>query len=345
MSCSISWLGRWIMKRLITSIGLPIILIFLLAIAVLSAIRIGVVNIPTSEIFEILLKKLETPNAAILLDIRMPRVLLAGIIGAGLAAVGAVMQGIFKNPLVDSYTLGMSSGAALGAVISIVGGISGGVFGIAATGIFAFAGSILTLLFVSGLAYKSKRLSSNTLLLAGVAVSYFLASVISFLMMLNHNKIQHIVFWTMGSIATATWSKVAVAALTIVPGIFILLFYTRELNMMTMGEEAAQHLGVRTARVRKTMLIIGSIIVGGVVSTGGTIGFVGLIAPHIVRFLTGSDNRRVIPYASLLGAILVIVSDTIGRTIIQPAEIPVGVMTSIMGGPFFIYLLIKQKHK
>ncbi|MFZ5351576.1 MAG: FecCD family ABC transporter permease [Bacillota bacterium] len=333
------------MKKIYKGAALSFILAFLLLVSLLIAVGIGAVSIPVGDIFDILFRGIQSPDSTILLDIRMPRVLLAGLIGAGLAAVGTVMQGIFKNPLVDSYTLGMSAGAALGAVISIVGGIGAGVFGLAATGVFAFIGSISTLLFVYGLAYKGNRSSSNTLLLAGVAVSYFLASLISFMMMLNHNKIQHIVFWTMGSIGTATWSKVVFGAVTIMPGIILLLFFSRELNIMTMGEEAAQHLGVHTARVKAMMLVIGSIIVGGVVSTGGTIGFVGLIAPHIVRFIAGSDNRRVIPNAALLGAILVIISDTIGRTIIQPAEIPVGVMTSIMGGPFFIYLLRKQKSR
>ncbi len=320
-----------------------LILITALLVSFLLSVRHGAVDIPVKEIINIFLYGEASTNSSILIDIRLPRVILAGLIGAGLAAVGAVMQGIFKNPLVDSYTLGMSSGAALGAVISIITGISAGIFGLATTGVFAFIGSICTLFFVYSLAYNKKRMSTNTLLLAGVAVSYFLASVISFLMMLNHGKIQHIVFWTMGSIATASWSKVLAAAIAIMPGLIILMFFARELNMMAMGEEAAQYLGVRTALIKTILLLVGSIIVGGVVSTGGTIGFVGLIAPHMIRFLTGSDNRSVIPFSALLGAILVILSDTIGRTIIQPAEIPVGIMTSIMGGPFFIYLLRKQK--
>jgi iron complex transport system permease protein len=326
-------------KKITTLVALIIILI----ISFLAAVKNGAVDISIKDIIQIFIYGEASVNSSILYDIRLPRVVLAGLIGAGLAAVGAVMQGIFKNPLVDSYTLGMSSGAALGAVISIVTGISFGVFGLATTGVFAFIGSVCTLFFVYSLAYNKKRMSTNTLLLAGVAVSYFLASIISFMMMLNHGKIQHIVFWTMGSISTASWTKVVVAAIAIIPGLLVLMFFARELNMMAMGEEAAGYLGVRTNLIKILMLVVGSIIVGGVVSTAGTIGFVGLIAPHMIRFLTGSDNRSVIPFSALLGAILVILSDTVGRTIIQPAEIPVGIMTSIMGGPFFIYLLRKQK--
>lgn len=325
-------------------IGILIALSAALVISFLIAIKYGAVDISIKEIIRILLYGEVSTNSSILFDIRLPRVVLAALIGAGLAVVGAVMQGIFKNPLVDSYTLGMSSGAALGAVISIVTGISFGVFGLATTGVFAFIGSIGTLFFVYSLAYNKKRMSTNTLLLAGVAVSYFFAAVISFMMFLSHGKVQHIVYWTMGSISTASWSKVLVAAVTIIPGMLVLAFFAAELNMMAMGEESAQYLGVRTNLIKGIMLIIGSIVVGGVVSTAGTIGFVGLIAPHMVRFLTGqSDNRSVIPFSAILGAVLVILSDTVGRTIIEPSEIPVGIMTSIMGGPFFIYLLRKQK--
>jgi len=322
-----------------------LVLLVLLAASLLAAAATGAVNIEIREIIDILINRTETVNSSILLEIRLPRIVLAAVIGAGLAAVGGVMQGIFKNPLVDSYTLGMSSGAALGAVISIITGINIRVFGLETTGVFAFLGAIGTLLLVYSLAYTRKRVSINSLLLAGVAVSYFIGSVISFMMMLNHDKIEHIVFWTMGSLSMATWNKAIVAAVFIIPSLAVLLLYTRELNLLAMGEESAQHLGVNTTRLKNVLLVTCSIIVGSVVSTGGTIAFLGLVAPHIIRLLCGSDNRLVIPYSALLGSILLIVSDTIGRVLIQPSEIPVGVMTSIMGGPFFIFLLRKQNGK
>lgn len=318
-------------------------LVALLAISLLFAAATGAVRISIPEIIEIFTKGTDTVNASILKDIRLPRVLLAAVTGAGLAAVGGVMQSIFKNPLVDSYTLGMSSGAALGAVISIVTGINISIMGMETTGVFAFAGAVLTLFFVYSLAYTRSRMSVNSLLLAGVAVSYFLSSVISFLMLLNNDKIEHIVFWTMGSLSMATWDELYLAAAFILPSLAVLLYYTRELNILVMGEDAAHHLGINTSIVKNILLITCSLVVGSVVSTGGTIAFLGLVAPHIIRLITGSDNKLVIPYSALLGAILLVLADTAGRVLIQPVEIPVGVMTSIMGGPFFIFLLRKQK--
>jgi len=320
------------------------VLIILLLAALLFSVSIGAVKISMAEIIGILTERTETVNASILMDIRLPRVLLAAVLGAGLAAVGGVMQAIFKNPLVDSYTLGMSSGAALGAVLSIITGINVSIMGIDTTGVFAFIGAVLTLFFVYSLAYTKSRMSVNSLLLAGVAASYFLASVISFVMMLNHDKIEHIVFWTMGSLSMAKWSELGVAALFILPSLAVLIFYTRELNILVMGEDAAHHLGINTTALKNILLVTCSLIVGSVVSTGGTIAFLGLVAPHIIRLITGSDNRLVIPYSALLGAILLVLSDTLGRVLIQPMEIPVGVMTSIMGGPFFIFLLRRQKN-
>jgi iron complex transport system permease protein len=319
------------------------LLIVLLIVSLMLAAATGAVKISILEIIEILTKGSDTVNASILMDIRLPRVFLAAVAGAGLAAVGGVMQAIFKNPLVDSYTLGMSSGAALGAVISIITGLNVSILGIETTGVFAFIGAVSTLFFVYSLAYTRSRISINSLLLSGVAVSYFLASVISFLMMLNHDKIDHIVFWTMGSLSMATWNEFFISALFILPSLAVLLYYTRELNILVMGEDAAHHLGINTALLKNILLITCAIIVGSVVSTGGTIAFLGLVAPHIVRLVIGSDNKRVIPYSALLGSILLVLSDTFGRILIQPVEIPVGVMTSIMGGPFFIFLLRRQK--
>lgn len=319
------------------------ILLLLFAICFFISVRIGAVKIPLLEIIKIIFLGENSDNRVILMDIRLPRVMIAAVLGAGLSAVGGVMQGIFKNPLVDSYTLGMSSGAAFGAVISIVTGI--GVFGYATTGAFAFMGAISTLFFVYYLSKTKNRVSINSLLLSGVAVSYFLSSLISFMMMLFNNKIEHIVFWTMGSLSSSTWQKFIFSSCLIVPGVLILNIFARELNIMSLGEESAHYIGVDVERLKYILLAICSIIVGAVVSTGGTIGFLGLVAPHIVRLIWGADYRRLIPYSAIMGASILMLSDAIGRVIIQPAEIPVGVMTSVMGGPFFVFLLRKQKSK
>ena len=319
--------------------------LLLLFISFLISASIGAANIPIKEIIGILFKGEISNNRDILMDIRMPRVLISAVLGAGLSVVGAVMQGIFKNPLVDSYTLGMSAGASLGAVISIVAGINIRVFGYSTTGIFAFVGAILTLFFVYTLSKTKNIMSVTSLLLAGVTVSYFLASIISFIMMLNRKQVEHIVFWTMGSIASSTWEKLIVSGLFIIPGIIVLSFFTRELNIMSLGDESAHYLGINTEKLKYILLIICSIIIGAVVSTGGTIGFIGLIVPHIIRILRGSDHKKLIPYSALLGASILMLSDTVGRVLIQPKEIPVGVMTSVLGGPFFILLLRRQKLK
>ncbi|MDF2531538.1 MAG: ABC-type Fe3+-siderophore transport system, permease component [Clostridia bacterium] len=331
------------MNNTIKNYSIFIILLAGLVIAIIMAVGFGAVRIPATEFIDVLFRGIQTEHSTILLQIRLPRVLLCLVIGAGLAAVGTVMQGIFKNPLVDSYTLGMSSGAALGAVISIVTGISFSIGAVSTTGVFAFIGAVSTLFLVYNLAKRKNAMSVNSLLLAGVAVSYFLSAIISFLMLLNQDNLQHIVFWTMGSLSLTSWSKVVISYIIIIPGILALLFYARELNILTMGDESAQYLGIDVEKLKRVLLVICCIIVGAVVSVSGTIGFLGLVAPHIIRLIAGSDNKKVIPYSALLGAVLLIASDTVGRTIIQPVEIPVGVMTSIMGGPFFIFLLRKQR--
>lgn len=323
-------------------LSLSILLMFLI-ICLFVAVGIGAVDIPLKEIMSIIFLGENTDNRVILMDIRLPRVMISAVLGAGLSAVGGVMQGVFKNPLVDSYTLGMSSGAALGAVLSIVSGI--GIFGYATTGVFAFLGAVSTLFFVYFLSKTKNRVSINSLLLSGVAVSYFLSSIISFMMMLNRNKIEQIVFWTMGSLSSATWQKLIFSSSFILPGILVLCFFSRELNIMSLGEESAHYIGVDVEKLKYILLVICSLIVGAVVSTGGTIGFLGLVAPHIVRIIWGSDNRKLIPYSAIMGGAILMLSDALGRVLIQPAEIPVGVMTSIMGGPFFIFLLKKQKTK
>lgn len=323
-------------------LSLSILLMFLI-ICLFVAVGIGAVDIHLKEIMSIIFLGENTDNRVILMDIRLPRVMISAVLGAGLSAVGGVMQGVFKNPLVDSYTLGMSSGAALGAVLSIVSGI--GIFGYATTGVFAFLGAVSTLFFVYFLSKTKNRVSINSLLLSGVAVSYFLSSIISFMMMLNRNKIEQIVFWTMGSLSSATWQKLIFSSSFILPGILVLCFFSRELNIMSLGEESAHYIGVDVEKLKYILLVICSLIVGAVVSTGGTIGFLGLVAPHIVRIIWGSDNRKLIPYSAIMGGAILMLSDALGRVLIQPAEIPVGVMTSIMGGPFFIFLLKKQKTK
>lgn len=320
-----------------------LILLGVLLLMVIISLCVGAANIPLNETVKALLTDVDSPNRKILMNIRLPRILLVAIVGTALATVGAVMQGIFKNPLVDAYTLGMSSGASLGAVISIIAGINLQFAGFSATGIFAFLGAITALLTVYGLSLAGNRVTVTYLLLAGVVISYFLSSVISLLMMLNHDKIEHIIFWTMGSFSFSTWNKVTAAYPVILAGVLVLAYFSRELNILSINEETAYHLGVSIEKVKMILLITAAVVVGAAVSSAGTIGFIGLIVPHIIRMLTGANHRTLIPFSAIGGAIVLLLADTLARTVIQPTELPIGVITSILGCPFFVFLLKRKR--
>lgn len=310
--------------------------------SIIISLRFGAVDLSLEEIAGAISNGANDRSYTIFYQIRLPRVLLGAVIGAGLATVGAVMQAIFQNPLVDSYTLGMSSGASLGAVIAIVTGIITYIPGLSALSFFAFLGATGTLAFVYMLSATSGKVSTFSLLLSGIVVSYFISAIISIIMMLNNDKIENIVFWNMGSIASANWTKVIIASSVIMPCMLLLYYYWRELNMMSFGEDSALHLGVNTAKTKIVLLLASALIVGTVVSIGGTIGFVGLIAPHIARYFAGAENRKVLLLSAVTGSIILMLADTAGRLIIRPAEIPVGIMTSVIAGPLFIYLLRKN---
>lgn len=329
-------------KKLMFVYAFMIIVFFL---SMIISMRFGAVDLSVREIINALSTGSGSTQHTIFYKIRLPRVLLGAVVGAGLAMVGAVMQGIFQNPLVDSYTLGMSSGASLGAVIAIVTGISAKIPGISALSFFAFIGAVGTLTFVYFLSSTSGKVSTSSLLLSGIVVSYFIAALISIIMMLNSDKIESIVFWNMGSISSANWKKTAFATGVIIPCTFILYYFWRELNMMSFGEESASNLGVNTSKTKIILLVTSSLIVGTVVSVGGTIGFVGLIAPHIARYFVGAENKKLLFLSAITGSVTLMLADTFGRVVARPAEIPVGVMTAVIAGPLFIYLLRKNGRK
>lgn len=319
------------------------ILFAVLAVAGVVSLGMGAARISARDVFAALTGRIDPVVYPIVVNMRFPRIFIAIITGAALSAVGCTMQSIFKNPLVDSYTLGMSSGAALGAVISIILGINMNVFGMDSTGTFAFLGAVSALAFTYVMSGAAKKAATDSMLLAGVAVSFFISSLITFLLMIHRDKIEHVFFWTMGSLALSTWEKVWVSLPVQAAGMLVLLFYSTELNIIATGEEAAHYMGVEVRRVRRILLFAAAVMVGCAVSTAGTIGFIGLVVPHIIRILCGPDNRSLIPLSAVGGAIVLLVSDTIGRVIIQPVEVPVGVITAILGGPFFVFLLRKNK--
>lgn len=278
----------------------------------------------------------------IIFEIRMPRVILTALIGGALAAAGTAMQGLFKNPMADPYILGVSSGASLGAAIAIVsGGIS--FFGIWTLPIHAFVGATLSTWLVYSLARLGNKVPIYTLLLAGVALSSLLSSLVSFIMIINSEELKQIVYWMLGSFTGTGWDHVKAALPFILLGLSLLLFFAKDLNAMLFGEEAAQNLGINVELTKKLLLTFSALTVAAAVSVSGTIGFVGLIIPHTVRLLVGPDHRILLPTATIVGAIFMVFTDTLARTILAPVEIPVGIITAFLGGPFFIYLL-KKKH-
>lgn len=279
----------------------------------------------------------------ILLQIRVPRVFMAGIVGGSLAVAGVVFQGLFRNPMADPYVIGISSGAALGAILAMVTGASLELAGFSAVPLFAFTGGILTILLVYRMARVGRSVPVMTLLLAGIAISAFLSALVSLCTYFAGAKLHQVVFWMMGGLGGATWSKVRIMLPYALAGYIPVAFYARDLNVLLLGEETAQHLGVETEKVKLILLVGASLLVAAAVSTSGMIGFVGLVVPHLIRLLAGPDHRFLLPASALLGASLLIATDTLARTIIAPTELPVGIITAILGAPLFIYLLKKRK--
>jgi ABC-type Fe3+-siderophore transport system permease subunit len=334
----------------------PTLVISLLAV-VLAAIIIvatgmGFLKISPIEVLQVLSAKITgsaLPAAMnpvfglVIMDVRLPRILTSAIVGGGLAVAGGVFQAILLNPLADPYTLGISSGAAFGASMVLLLTIIGiTIPPWVSVPLFAFAGAIGTLFAVFSLASPSSRLSSNTLILSGVIVAAILAAGIGFIKYQADEKVGVIIFWLMGSFVGKSWTDVALTLAFTLPGLLVILYYARDLNIMALGERTASTLGIDTGRTRKILLIWSSLITAICVSVSGIIGFIGLIVPHLFRHLLGPDNRLLLPSCFLGGAILLLLADTITRAVL-PSEIPIGILTSLIGGPFFCYIFRKRQ--
>jgi iron complex transport system permease protein len=263
--------------------------------------------------------------------IRLPRVLAAFLVGASLAVAGAAIQALFKNPMADPYILGTSSGGALGASLAIV--FLGGFF----VPIFAWIGAVAAILIVWSIAGRRGVISVETLLLTGIAVSFFFSALVSFLIAVAGQNVHQILFWLMGGFWNASPSDAILAACVLVPAGSLLFFMGRDLNALSLGEETAAHLGIDATRARWAVLGGSTLLVASAVSIAGSIGFIGLVTPHIVRMLAGPDNRVVIPASLLAGGIILVLSDTIARTFFS--DLPVGIITAFIGAPFFIWLI------
>lgn len=315
--------------------------IVLLLVSIWFGVSIGSVSVPLSTLWD-------DSNAAaygILWEIRMPRVVLAAIVGAALAIAGAAFQGLLKNPLADPYTLGISSGASVGAVMTIYFGISIPILGSFVLPLFSMVGAFLTMLVVMLFAkLVDKTMKMETLILTGIIFSAFLSAGLSLMIALTSNDtLRTILSWTMGSVSMRGWPYVQMVLPFFIIGVFVVLFYRRELNAMVYGEERAKHLGVDVTKSKYGILIGGSILTGSAVAVSGTIAFVGLVVPHMVRMVIGSDHRHLLPITLLNGASLLVICDLISRIIIAPVELPIGVITSFIGAPAFAYIFYRQR--
>ena len=319
--------------------------------AIIVSSGMGYMQIPVTDIIQVLWANI-TGNTAVLetmdkavpfvvMDVRLPRILTAALVGGGLAMSGVVYQGILLNPLADPYTLGVSSGAAFGASLALLANL---VFpGFMSVSLFAFIGAVVTLFVVLHLSSFNGQISANTLILSGVIVGAILSAGISFIKYLADEQVAVIIFWLMGSFASRSWADVGIVAIAVVIGLMITLYYGRDLNIMSLGGRSADSLGVETARTRKILLVTASMVTAICVAVSGIIGFIGLIVPHLMRYIVGPDNRKLLPVSIFAGATLLLLADTVTRAVL-PSEVPIGVLTALIGGPFFC-VIFRRKQK
>jgi len=333
----------------------------LLLVVIVFATTLGSVRIPFSTCFQVLLSQVPflhiVPSPPeifgmplgverlemIILNIRLPRILLAGLVGAALAVAGATYQGLFRNPLADPYLIGVASGAGLGATIAFLIPFTISWLSFGAVPLFAFIGGICAVAIVYSLARVGKTLPTTTLILAGVALGAFLSSVTSYLLTICGEELHGIVFWLLGGLSLTKWVEVWTVFPCILAGIIVIWLHARPLNVMQLDEEQAQQLGINVAKVKLILLGTATLITSSAVCFTGLIGFVGIIVPHVVRLIWGPDHRFLLPLSTLVGAIFLILADTLAHTLLPPTEIPVGVITAFCGAPFFLYLLRKKK--
>lgn len=285
------------------------------------------------------------PTSIILLQVRLPRLLLGFMVGASLAAVGGALQALVRNPLADPYVLGISSGAALGAAVAMSVGVGKTVLASSALPFFAFIGGLLSIIIVYRIAVSHGHLAVHTLLLAGVILSAIFSALIMFATSITDpTSFFRIMFWLMGTLTAPEYPALAMLALYFAIGTFLLFRQAQSLNLLALGEESALSLGVNVERVKKVLFFTAALLTGAVVSMSGIIGFVGMVIPHVVRMTLGADHRTLLPASALVGGTLLMAADTVARTVLAPTEIPVGVITALAGGPFFIYLLMSRKN-
>ncbi|PTM19726.1 MAG: heme ABC transporter permease [Bacteroidetes bacterium] len=332
---------------------LSILGVLLLFVTLLSA-AIGAVSIPFSQLSAILLSKIGIhlpveidPRADLVLTgIRLPRVLLGVLAGMALAVSGALMQGLFRNPLADPALIGISSGSSFGASLMIVFGSTLPGFVASSLGLFtialaAFAGGLMVTFIVYTISTRDSQTSVATMLLAGIAMNALCGAGTGGLILFSTDtQLRDLTFWSLGSLGAATWQTLAVVAPFVIIVLIISPWLARALNALLLGESAAHHLGIETQRVKRLVILLSALAVGAVTAVTGLIGFVGLVVPHLIRLTFGPDHRLLLPASALLGGILLVFSDLLARILLQPAEIPIGIITALFGAPFFLWLLM-----
>ncbi|VDB00408.1 hypothetical protein S1OALGB6SA_1486 [Olavius algarvensis spirochete endosymbiont] len=311
-----------------------------LVLALFGAVSYGSIRIPLADVMEILLRGDGGSSWDLIIwKIRLPRVLCAALVGGILAIGGVTCQGLFRNPLSEPYLLGISSGAALGAAIAILLSPLSGRFGLGILGIFAFSGAMLVTMMVFLAAGRGAFRFPSTLLLSGIAIALVCQAIIWLLMALNHNQIEKIVFWTLGSLSSARWEKVLWLSVTTIPSAIVLVGMGRMIDVLSTGYESAHGMGVKPQRSASIVLAITSFGTSAAVAVSGNIGFVGLMIPHIARFLGGPSHRNLIINSWIGGAILLVLADFAARMLNPPSEIPLGIVTALLGAPFLLFLV------
>ena len=314
-------------------------------------ICLGSVTIPFSDTVMVLWRSLlgqeiprEITAGSIILSVRLPRVLCVALTGASLSVCGAAVQGLLKNPLADGSTLGVSSGASLGATLAIVCGIILPGFPFSGITVMAIGFAFLSFLIIMALSYRlDNSLSTNTIVLMGIIYSMFVSSIMSLLVTFAQDKVRNITFWTMGSLAAASYQSAVLLGIVLAVGFIVLYVHARELNAFAIGEDNARNVGVNIRRVRIVVLITASVLIGVCVSIGGSIGFVGLVTPHIVRMITGPNHLRLLPSVLFGGAVFLMLADLAARIILRPLELPIGVVTSFIGAILFVYIFYRTR--
>ncbi|QEV08896.1 FecCD family ABC transporter permease [Streptomyces prasinus] len=354
--------GRTVQRRKSTEPGagrtrLAVTLLVLAVLLVVSAtagLAIGSVQVPPGQVWGIVTHALgadwqgpdwSRARETIVVDVRAPRVLLGAVTGAGLAVVGTALQALVRNPLAEPYLLGVSSGASLGAVSVIVFGVT--FFGPLSLSVAAFVGALGALLLVYATARTGGRITSVRLVLSGVAIAAVLTAVLHLLLLTTDrgNEARAVLAWTLGGLGGVNWGTLWLPSTALLLGVGVLMVQARNLNLLLAGEEAASTMGLDVARFRARLFVLLSLVTGVLVAAAGPIGFVGLMMPHIVRLFVGGDHRRVLPTAALGGAVFLVWTDIAARTVAAPMEIPVGVLTALCGGPFFLWLMRRDARR